>query len=147
MKLFKGHSSMLHSGREWVVCSYPGCDKTYLDPSQMRRHVKTHDPDNHFKPQVYARRVECDECKKSFSSHYIKAHLATHDGESLPLSKLHLLNLQASNTYTGSASLKHVCTCGLSFITPSKLKRHKSSHPLCDVLPSGAAGYDVGDDE
>ena len=123
--LLDEHMLKVHTSRNKIQCSKPGCEKKYLSEKSKLFHEKTHDPDNFKFP--------CNLCDLTFiHQSKLLLHQEFHNpwrkcvdcGETLPSKQLFNVHIQRCRN-----ELKFPCEiCGKKFVVKSKLDKHLVVH-------------------
>jgi len=117
------------------LCSVEGCDKSFSDSSNRKKHERTHDKNRE--------RFFCTECSKSYSTKTdLNIHLKVHKGEyphkcthpNCSKAFVRLSELYAHER-THDNILPHICQeCGKRFREKSRLKKHEEMHQMSKFL-------------
>eukprot|EP01119_Soliformovum_irregulare_P017776 TRINITY_DN5334_c0_g1_i1.p1 TRINITY_DN5334_c0_g1~~TRINITY_DN5334_c0_g1_i1.p1 ORF type:complete len:391 (-),score=45.88 TRINITY_DN5334_c0_g1_i1:114-1286(-) len=134
--LSKSQEQEASKRRKKFACSFPGCNKSFTDSSNRKKHEHTHDTNRE--------RFHCTEprCTKSYTKRAdLKVHLKIHRGE-YPHKCTHpncgKAFVRISELYTHERihdnMRLHVCDqCGKSFSETSRLKKHLAIHESGEI--------------
>ncbi|XP_015431189.1 PREDICTED: zinc finger protein 568-like [Dufourea novaeangliae] len=116
-----------HTGERSYKCNYPRCEKAYTNSSHLKRHMETHD--------AVKKTYECPECQLSISNrHNLKRHYNLMHGDHSKLTCK-----ECNETFTKKYQLAthmsmhtgelHKCDqCNKSFTNFRRYKRHRATH-------------------
>ncbi|XP_058055191.1 gastrula zinc finger protein XlCGF57.1-like [Anopheles bellator] len=126
-------------------CDFPGCNLTYTTVANMRKHRKTHDPNNHVNRGTL--KYICEQCGKSYTTFgALKAHTYSHTGN-LPFSctmcdrkfvnadklRIHMMRHQGIKNF----ECPH---CGIKKTTKTELRTHINYHTKERKIPCSTCG-------
>ncbi|XP_033322804.2 uncharacterized protein LOC117218488 [Megalopta genalis] len=117
----------LHTGEKCYKCTHPGCDKAYTNSSHLKRHVETHN--------LIKKTYKCPECllflsdRYSLKRHYNRKH---RDRDKLTCKECNLTftkKYQLATHMSVHTGELHKCDqCNKSFTNFRQYKRHNKSH-------------------